>query len=160
MGWSYTFLSCDESETVKVRNIISRLENPLTKPLLRFLSFILPSVDRFNRLFRKSTENTTSQQIGSNFLTTDQILEANENLRLFDFVQENQVSNEELGIGNETWISVVNSNLPMTQHFSSKQWEGFTLTQQIPFWWHTDERFERDSARKNLIVPFYQDLTL
>ena len=43
------FLSCDEAETVKVRNILSRLENPLTKPLLLFLSFILPSVDRFNR---------------------------------------------------------------------------------------------------------------
>ncbi len=42
----------------------------------------------------------------SNFLTTDQILETNENLRLLDFVQENDVSNEELGIGNETWISV------------------------------------------------------
>ena len=60
-GLQSYFLSCEEAETVKVRSIVSRLENPLTKPLLHFLAFILPSFDRFNRLFQKSTENTTSQ---------------------------------------------------------------------------------------------------
>ena len=53
-GLKSYFLSCDEAETVKVRNIISRLENPLTKPLLLFLSFILPSVDRF-KIFTGAT---------------------------------------------------------------------------------------------------------
>lgn len=43
------FLSCSEAETSKVINILRRrLENPLTKPILPFLSFILPSMDRFN----------------------------------------------------------------------------------------------------------------
>lgn len=115
-GLKSYFLSCDEAETVKVRNIISRLENPLTKPLLLFLSFILPSVDRFNRLFQKSTENTTSQLYNemnrlvrlyaSNFLTSDTILAANDNLRNLEFAEENQVSNEDLGIGTETWMTI------------------------------------------------------
>ena len=97
-GLKSYFLSCEEAETVKVCNIISRLENPLTKPLLLFLSFILPSVDRFNRLFQKSTENTTSQLYdqmnrlvrlyASNVLTSDTILAANDNLRYLDFAEE------------------------------------------------------------------------
>ena len=114
-GLKSYFLSCDEAETVKVRSIISRLENPLTKPLLFFLSFILPSVDRFNQVFRKSTENTTSQLYemnrlvrlyASNFLTSNTILAANDNLRHLEFAEENQVLNEDLGIGTETWVSV------------------------------------------------------
>ena len=60
-GLKSFFLSCEEAETAKVCSILSRLENPLTKPLLHFLSFILPSMDQFNCLFQKSTENTTSQ---------------------------------------------------------------------------------------------------
>jgi hypothetical protein len=81
---------------------------------LLFLSFILPSVDRFNRLFQKSTENTTSQfydemnrlvrLYASNFLTSDTILAANDNLRLLNLSEENQLSNEDLGIGTETWM--------------------------------------------------------
>jgi hypothetical protein len=117
-GLKSYFLSCEEAEMVKVCNIISRLENSLTKPLLLFdlLSFILPSVDRFNWLFQKSTENTTFQLYdemnrivrlyASNFLTSDTILAANDNLRLLDFAEENQVSNEDLGIGTKTWMSV------------------------------------------------------
>ena len=115
-GLKSYFLSCDEAETVKVRNIISRLEHPLTKPLLLFLSFILPSVDRFNRLFQKSTENTTLQLYNemnrlvrlyaSSFLTLDTILAANDNLRNLEFAEENQVSNEDLGIGTETWVTI------------------------------------------------------
>ena len=103
-GLKSYFLSCDEAETVKIRSIISRLENPLTKPLLYFLSFILPSVDRFNRLFQKSTENTTSQlydevnrlvrQYVSNFLTTDTVLAARDSLRNLAFSEDNQVSDE------------------------------------------------------------------
>ena len=56
------FLSPDEQDdpTIKVYSITQRLQNPLTKPILLFLSFILPSMDRFNRVFQKSTENTTN----------------------------------------------------------------------------------------------------
>ena len=42
----------------------------------------------------------------SNFLTSDTILAANDNLRLLDLAEENQVTNEDLGIGTETWMSV------------------------------------------------------
>ena len=115
-GLKSYFLSCDEAETVKVRSIVSRLENPLTKPLLHFLSFILPSVDRFNRLFQKSTENTTSQLYdemsrlvklyAANFLTTEAVLAANDNLRTLVLSEENQVADEDLGIGNDTWVSL------------------------------------------------------
>ena len=59
-GLKSYFLSCSEAETSKVVNI-RRLENPLTKPILHFLSFILASMSRFNRLFQKSTQNTTCQ---------------------------------------------------------------------------------------------------
>ncbi len=59
------FRSCSEAETSKVVFILQWLENPLTKPLtkplLHFLSFILPSMGKFNCLFQKSTQNTTCQ---------------------------------------------------------------------------------------------------
>ena len=55
------FLSCSEPETWKVVSIIEMLENPITKPLLLLLSYILPSMNRFNRMFQQSTENTTCQ---------------------------------------------------------------------------------------------------
>ena len=59
-GLKSYLLSCQGPETSKVLSIIRRLENPLNKHLL-FLSHILPSMDKFNRLFQKSTENTTCQ---------------------------------------------------------------------------------------------------
>ena len=59
-GLKSFFLSC-EDQNVKVKSISERLENPFTKPLLQFLLFILLSMDRFNRMFQKSTENTTSE---------------------------------------------------------------------------------------------------
>ena len=59
-GLKSYFLSCDD-QSAKVRSISERLQNPLTRPLLLFLSFILPSIDRFNIVFQKSTENTTCQ---------------------------------------------------------------------------------------------------
>ena len=115
-GLKSFFLSCEEAETAKVRSIVSRLGNPLTKPLLQFLSFILPSMDRFNRLFQKSTENTTSQLYdemnrlvwlyASNFLSEETILAASDNLKNLEFDEANQVCNEDLGIGHDTWASV------------------------------------------------------
>lgn len=56
-GLKSFFLSCSEAETSKVVSILQQLENPLTKPLLLFLSFLLPAMDKFNRLFQKSTQN-------------------------------------------------------------------------------------------------------
>ena len=60
-GLKSYFLSCDESEMEKVQNIISVLENPFTKPILLFLSHILSSMDKFNKLFQKFKENSTCQ---------------------------------------------------------------------------------------------------
>ena len=57
------FLSCDESETSKVQSIIDRLENPLTKPILSFLSYILllwiNLTDSFKSLQRTLPVNCT-----------------------------------------------------------------------------------------------------
>lgn len=89
-GLKSYFLPCDEAETVKVKKIIDTLHNPLTRPILQFLSYILPSMDRFNRVFQKSKENTTCQlyhEMGrlvrlyaSNLLKTDVIKAAENNL--------------------------------------------------------------------------------
>ena len=71
--------------------------------LLHFLSFILPSVDKFNRAFQKSTEKTTSQMFdemsrlvrlyAANFLTKESIIEAGDNLCRLRFDATSQVSN-------------------------------------------------------------------
>ena len=73
-------------------------------------------MDQFNCLFQKSTENTTSQLYdemnrlvrlyASNFLSEDSILAGSDNLKNLDFDEANQVSNENLGIGDDTWASV------------------------------------------------------
>ena len=42
----------------------------------------------------------------SNFLSTEAVLEASDNLRSLVLSEENQVANEELGIGSDTWVSV------------------------------------------------------
>ena len=58
-GLKSSFVSCHEAESSKALSIIRMLENPFTKPLLLFLSHFLPSMDTFNHLFQKSTENNT-----------------------------------------------------------------------------------------------------
>ena len=45
------FLSCSEQSSKEI-DIARRLENPLTKPILLFLSYILPAMDNFNRVFQ------------------------------------------------------------------------------------------------------------
>ena len=50
-GLKSYFLSCND-QTVKIQSIVARLENPLTLPLLHFLSFILPHMDRFSKVFK------------------------------------------------------------------------------------------------------------
>ena len=108
------FRSCDEAETRKVVSIIERLANPLTKPLLLFLSFILPSMDRFNKLFQKSTENTTCKLYSemsrlvrlyaSNLLKAETILAAGDDFTKLNFSVEGQLADENLGLGNDLWV--------------------------------------------------------
>lgn len=110
------FRSCGEAETSKVKGILERLEHPLTKPLLLFLSFILPQMDRFNRLFQKSTENTTSQLYtemtrlvriyASNLLKPEAIIAAGGNLSSLSLASTDQLTNENLGLGDETWACI------------------------------------------------------
>ena len=59
-GLKSFFLSTDE-QTEKVQSVTSRLQNPLLKSILLFLSHILPAMDRYNRMFQKSNENTACQ---------------------------------------------------------------------------------------------------
>ena len=113
-GLKSYFLSCSEAETRKVVSIIDRLENPLTKPLLLFLSYILPSMDRFNCMFQQSSENTTCQLYSemsrlvrlyaSNLLKPESILSVGDALTQLSFATKNQLADENLGIGNEAWI--------------------------------------------------------
>ena len=73
-------------------------------------------MDQFNCLFQKSTENTTSQLYdamnwlvrlyASKFLSDSTILAASDNLKDLHFDEANHVSNEHLGIGDDTWASV------------------------------------------------------
>ena len=42
----------------------------------------------------------------ANFLTTEAVLAANDNLRTLVLSEENQVADEDLGIGNDTWVSL------------------------------------------------------
>ena len=106
------FLSCRE-QTAKVISITERLQNPFTKPILYFLMYVLPCMDRFNRLFQKSSENTTCELYtemnrlvrlyAANILTNEAILEATDNLRLLNFDDTNQLApDENLGIGDNT----------------------------------------------------------
>ncbi len=109
------FLSYNE-QTAKVISITDRLENPFTKPILHFLIYVLPCMDRFNRLFQKSSENTTCELYvemnrlvrlyAANLMTNDAILEATDNLRLLNFDATNQLPDENLGIGYNTWVTL------------------------------------------------------
>lgn len=71
-------------------------------------------MDRFNRLFQKSTENTTCELYSemnrlvrlyaANLLKNEAVLEASDQLRLLNFEADNQLSDENLGIGDSTWL--------------------------------------------------------
>ena len=112
-GLKSYFLTCGD-ETNKVQSIISRLENPLTLPLLHFLSFILPHMDRFSKMFQKSYQSTTCELLAeitrlvklyaANVLTTASIQAAGENLKHLKF--DSQLEKEHLGIGTDTWVAV------------------------------------------------------
>ena len=72
-------------------------------------------MNRFNRLFQKSSENTTCElyvemnrcsTICSKCSDNEAILEANDNLTLLNFDAINQLSDQNLGIGDNTWIAL------------------------------------------------------
>ena len=110
------FLSCNDAETSKVQGILDKLQNPLTKPILCFLAFILPSMDRFNRLFQKSSENTTCQLhaemirlvrlYASNLSKTETITAAEDDLTSLNSTRNKQLDGEDLGIGYDTWTCI------------------------------------------------------
>lgn len=109
------FLSCDEQSS-KVISITERLQNTYMQLILQFLEYVLPCMDRFNRIFQKSTENTTCELYhemnrlvrlyAANLLTNDTILEATDNLTLLNFDSSSQLSDENLGIGDSSWLHV------------------------------------------------------
>ena len=168
-GLKSFFLSCEEAEAAKVRSIVSRLENPLTKPLLHFLSFILPSMDRFNRLFQKSTENTTSQLYDEmnrlvrlyapNFLSEETILAASDNLKNLEFDEANQVCNKDLGIGHDTWASVsdlehLHNTAPFFEAVRAFYVPSTKNACQISLRGFTDEGFENHSTSAHSFILF------
>ena len=69
-------------------------------------------MDRFDRLFQKSTENTTCELYdemnrlvrlyAAKILTNDTILDAGDDLKILKFEKENQLSDENLGICDST----------------------------------------------------------
>ena len=106
------FCTCSEQSS-KVISITTRLQHPFTKPILHFLLYVLPYMDRFNRIFQKSTENTTCELYdetnwlvrlyAAKILAKDTILDAGDDFKLLKFEKENQLSDENLGIGDSTW---------------------------------------------------------
>ncbi len=112
-GLKSYFLTCD-NRTNKVESITARLEDPLVLPLLYFLSYILPHIDRFNCIFQKSYQNTTCQLYveinrlvklyAANLLTSASIQASGTNLKNLKF--DSQLENEHLGIGTETWAAI------------------------------------------------------
>ena len=106
------FRSRDE-ETNKVKSILERLENPLLKPLLFFLKFIMSYMDKFNRVFQKSTENTTCELYtemcrltslyAANLLKTDAITSVGSNIHQISVECGSQLDDENLGVGSDTW---------------------------------------------------------
>ena len=106
------FRSCDD-QTAEVVSITERLENPLTKPILHFLNHVLPSMDRFNRFFQKSNENTyelytdfvrLTKIYAVNFLTEDAVCKARDKIHLVDMDKVKLYEN--LSIGDETWLRI------------------------------------------------------
>ncbi len=73
-------------------------------------------MDKFNRMFQKSTENTTcelhremcrlTKLYAANVLKTDVITSASGNLRLLNLERESQLDDENLGVGIDTWTCI------------------------------------------------------
>ena len=73
-------------------------------------------MDKFNKVFQKSKENTACQLFqemsrlvrlyASNLLKADVILAAGNDLNTLSLDSEGQVPDENLGIGNDTWVLI------------------------------------------------------
>ena len=73
-------------------------------------------MDKFNRLFQKSTENTTCQLYSemnrlvclysTNLLKPDVIQAANDSLSNLNVARRDQLSDESLGVGDATWTHI------------------------------------------------------
>ncbi len=73
-------------------------------------------MDRFNRLFQKSTENTTCQLYNkmsrlvrlyaSNVLKADVIIASTDNFSTLNLTRESHLDDENLNIGDDTWTFV------------------------------------------------------
>ena len=86
-------------------------------------------MNRFNRFFQKTTENTTAElyiEIShrtrlyiSNFVKLEVIQDAADNLTTLSLTDENLLDNEELGIGTDTWatLTVLPEEMPLTLFF-------------------------------------------
>ena len=71
-------------------------------------------MERFNKLFQKSSENTTCQLYSemsklvrlyaSNLLKIESITAVGDNLKQLSFSSSDQLADEELGIGDATWV--------------------------------------------------------
>ena len=112
------FLSCSDQDdsNSKVASITRRLQNSLTKPLLLFLTHVLPAMDKLNTVFQKSKKNTTCmlhsettqlvKLYAANLLNKNVILAAGENLKVC-LDKKGQLNDENLGIGTDTqctWV--------------------------------------------------------
>ena len=73
-------------------------------------------MDKFNRLFQKSTQNTTCQLYtemnrlvrlyASNLLKPATILAVGDNLSILSFARTGQLLDENLGLGDNTWLHI------------------------------------------------------
>ena len=111
--WLRSFFRSSDENASKVTHILERLENPLLKPLLFFLQYILTPMDKFNRVFQKSTENTTcelytevcrlTRLYAANVLKAETITSVGNNLHQLSFEHEGQLDDDNLGVGSNTW---------------------------------------------------------
>ena len=146
-GLKSYFLSCSE----KVISITGRLEN---LPILHFLAHVLPSMDRFSKMFQKSTENTTCEVYeemcrllriyAGNFLKKEAILAVGDKLKELKLDSSNQVPDEHLGIGTETWTSVaeLEQEYDTKPFFSAVRKFYLDHSENASFWRPSDEEFE------------------
>ena len=124
------FLSCEQ--TAKVVGITDRLKNPLTKPLLLFLKHVLPFMDKFNRSFQKSNENTTCELFSEinrlvrlyavNVLTENSVREVGDKIHTIDLEKsENYKPDENMSLGTDTWACVaeLEEEMDMKPFFSA-----------------------------------------
>ena len=108
------FPSCDDHSTKVIS--IAEASTSLHKAHPSVSGVCTAMYGLINKLFQKSTENTTCELYNelncfvrlyaANLLTTDAILAANDNITLLSIDTSSQLSNENLAIGDSTWITL------------------------------------------------------